>query len=70
MSTSSLVEPLEDDGYNYKIHQLSPLTRNFLTAAETGDIEHVKEFLANGNNVDARNNANWTALHRASREGH
>ena len=70
MSTSSLVEPIDINDSGYKDYLLSHLTQNFLKAAETGDFDQVKEYLDNGNNVNARNVANWTALHRASRQGH
>lgn len=39
-------------------------------AASAGDIEKVKEILAKGYDVDARNEQNWTALHNAVQRGY
>ena len=39
-------------------------------AAETGNIEAVKQHLAAGVDVNASNFAGWTPLHRAANKGH
>ena len=40
------------------------------TAAQTGNIEAVKQHLADGVDVNAKPGSGWTPLHYAAREGH
>ena len=43
---------------------------SILVAASGGDIEAVKEFLATGTDVNAKDDLSWTPLHFAARDGH
>ena len=46
------------------------LSDQLISAAEMGEIDKVKEFLDQGVPVEARNQDGWTALMKASYEGH
>ncbi|MDP6232541.1 MAG: ankyrin repeat domain-containing protein, partial [Nitrospinaceae bacterium] len=40
------------------------------TSAQTGNVESVKQFLANGTDVNVKDVSKWTPLHIAAQFGH
>ncbi len=40
------------------------------TSAQTGNVESVKQFLANGTDVNVKDVSKWTPLHVAAQFGH